>query len=72
MVHELGHLFGLVNLTGEGAFHEDPDHEGHSRNTSSVMHWAVESTVVGDVFEGGPPRDFDTDDEQEMQAIRTG
>lgn len=70
VVHELGHLFGLVNLTGHGAFHEDPAHPGHSTNQGSVMFWAVETTVVGDVFEGGPPRDFDADDEQEMAAIR--
>ncbi|HLF98965.1 MAG TPA: hypothetical protein VI916_00715 [Acidimicrobiia bacterium] len=70
VVHELGHLFGLVNLTGHGAFHEDPAHKKHSANEGSVMFWAVESTLVGDVFEGGPPRDFDADDEQEMEAIR--
>lgn len=69
-VHELGHLFGLVNLTGHGAFHEDPSHKKHSANSGSVMYWAVESTVVGEVFTGGPPRDFDADDEQEMAAIR--
>lgn len=26
LVHELGHLFGLVNLTGKGAVHEEPEH----------------------------------------------
>ncbi len=70
VVHELGHLFGLVNLTGHGAFHEDPEHPGHSSNDESVMHWAVESTVVEDVFEGGPPREFDEDDRTEMRNIR--
>lgn len=70
VVHELGHLFGLVDLTGHGAFHEDPEHPGHSSNDESVMHWAVESTVVEDVFEGGPPREFDEDDRTEMQNIR--
>ncbi len=81
VVHELGHLYGLVNLTGHGAFHEaycdtdppiDPDsHCGHSENEDSVMFWAVESTVAEDVFEGGPPRDFDADDEEEMRRIRS-
>lgn len=71
VVHELGHLYGLVNLTGHGAFHEDPERPGHSANEDSVMFWAVESTVVEDVFDGGPPRDFDDDDEEEMRRIRS-
>lgn len=70
VVHELGHLYGLVNLTGHGAFHEDPEHPGHSANDDSVMFWAVESTLVEDIFDGGPPRDFDADDETEIDRIR--
>lgn len=71
VVHELGHLYGLVNLTGHGAFHEDPEHPGHSANDDSVMFWAVESTLVEDVFDGGPPRNFDADDEEEIDRIRS-
>lgn len=70
VLHELGHLFGLVNLAGKGKFHEDPDHEGHSRNRDSVMYWAVEDVSIGNVFRGGPPRDFDGDDRTEMDRIR--
>ena len=70
VVHELGHEFGLVNLTGEGAFHEDAQHPGHSASSGSVMYWAVESTLVGEIFQGGPPRDFDAADVQEMDSIR--
>lgn len=70
VVHELGHLFGLVNLTGQGAFHEDAEHPGHSSSSGSVMYWAVESTLVLEIFEGGPPRAFDAADVQEMDAIR--
>jgi hypothetical protein len=69
-VHELGHLFGLVNLTGKGAFHEDPQHPGHSNSDGSVMFWAVEDVSVGNVFRGGPPREFDEADRREMDAIR--
>lgn len=69
-LHELGHLFGLVNITNEGAFHEDPDHSGHSRNRDSVMYWAVEDVSVANVFRGGPPTDFDRDDQTEMSRIR--
>jgi hypothetical protein len=70
VVHELGHLLGLVNLTSDGAFHEDPEHPGHSRNSESAMYWAVEDISVGNVFRGGPPTTFDADDVEEMSRIR--
>ena len=70
VVHELGHVFGLVNLTGQGAFHEDEDHPGHSRHEDSPMHPAVESGGLASVFGGGPPTRFTDDDRREMQAIR--
>ena len=66
--HELGHLFGLVNITGRGAFHEDDDHPGHSENRDSVMHVAVEVSPRG--LGGSPPTDFDDDDRREMERIR--
>lgn len=71
VVHELGHLYGLVDLTGHGAFHEDPDHPGHSANKGSVMYWAIEyEGPVQDLFQGGPPKTFDADDRREMELIR--
>jgi hypothetical protein len=70
MLHELGHLFGLVNITNHGGFHEDPDHPGHSRNRDSVMYWAVEDLSVANVFRGGPPTDFDEEDQTEITRIR--
>lgn len=70
LVHELGHLFGLVNLTGEGAFHEDPKHPGHSKSDGSVMYWAVEDISISNVFRGGPPQEFDEADREEMSRIR--
>lgn len=69
-VHELGHLFGLVNVTGQGGFHEDPEHEHHSGNDESVMFWAVETDAVTRVFDGAPPSTFDDADRREMAAIR--
>lgn len=71
LVHELGHLFGLVDLTGLGAFHEDPEHPGHSRYEGSVMYWAVEDVSVINILRGGPPREFDEADEREMARIRS-
>lgn len=70
LVHELGHLFGLVNLTDQGGFHEDPQHPGHSKSDGSVMYWAVEDVSIANVFKGGPPREFDADDREEMSRIR--
>lgn len=71
LVHELGHLFGLVDLTGQGDFHEDPDHPGHSRNEGSVMYWAIEDVSLRTIFEGGPPTEFDRYDREEMARIRS-
>ena len=69
--HELGHLLGLVDLylhTGRS----DPQHPGHSTNPRSVMYWAVESDVVGDLLTGGPPTDFDQTDLADLSTIRRG
>jgi hypothetical protein len=69
--HEVGHLLGLVDLvldTGRA----DPDHPGHSRNEGSVMYWAVESDLVGQVLGADPPSDFDADDLADLATIRNG
>lgn len=70
-MHEVGHLLGLVDLFLKGG-RGDPDHPGHSRNRSSVMYWAVESDLIGQVLGGGPPTNFDADDRAELAAIRRG
>lgn len=70
-VHEVGHLLGLVDLvlaTGRA----DPEHPGHSPNRGSVMYHAVESTLLGTLLSGGPPRDFDAADLADLAAIRDG
>ena len=68
-MHEVGHLLGLVDLYLETG-RADPEHPGHSRNTRSVMYWAVESNLVADLLTGGPPKDFDNDDLADLQSIR--
>lgn len=69
--HELGHLLGLVDIvlrTGR----QDPEHEGHSRNPDSVMYWAVEVGLVEQVRGGPPSTRFDSDDKNDLAAIRNG
>lgn len=73
LVHEFGHVLGLVNLTYESDIdHEDPEHPGHSSNRRSVMFWAVETTLIGQVFDGPPPDEFDDADRADIEGLRTG
>ncbi len=69
-VHELGHTFGLVNRTGVGEFHEDPEHRGHTADQDSVMYWAIESPSLSELFGSGPPTTFTEADRREMEQIR--
>jgi hypothetical protein len=71
VLHELGHVLGLVDLARDTG-RADPDHPGHSKNTKSVMYWAVESSLVGQVLSGPPPKDFDADDLADLRALRNG
>lgn len=71
MLHEAGHVLGLVDLflkTGRA----DPDHPGHSPNRGSVMYWAVESTAIGTVFGDDPPDTFDDADKADLARIKAG
>ena len=73
LVHELGHLLGLVNLGYTSDLdHEDPEHPGHSSNRQSAMYYAIESTLVGQVFSGPPPDTFDDADRSDLEGLRTG
>lgn len=73
LLHEVGHLLGLVELNYTSDHdRRDPEHPGHSRNRGSVMHWAVETTIVGQIFEGPPPDRFDAADADDLAALREG
>lgn len=73
LVHELGHLLGLVNLGYTSDIdHEDPERPGHSNNEESVMFHAVETTLIGQVFSGPPPSTFDEADRSDLEGLRTG
>ncbi|MEY2422938.1 MAG: hypothetical protein QOI95_3005 [Acidimicrobiaceae bacterium] len=69
VTHEVGHLMGLVDLVLQTG-RQDPDHPGHSTNPNSVMYWAVESSLVSNLLQGGPPKDFDSADLADLQTIR--
>ena len=71
MLHEAGHVLGLVDLyldTGRA----DPENPGHSPNQESVMYWAVESTAIGQVFGATPPDKFDDADRADLARIKSG
>lgn len=73
LVHELGHLLGLVNIGFTSPRErEDPENPSHSESRDSVMYWAVESDVVTTVLEGPPPQDFDDDDRADLDDRRAG
>ena len=70
LVHEVGHLLGLVNLVYQSPVdHEDPDHPGYLGNDDSVMYWAIESVDVGNFIFGSWPNDFDNDDRNDLAGL---
>lgn len=74
IVHELGHLLGLVDLyldRGRADTQNDPAGGGHSRNPGSVMFYAVDPSLLGNVFGAASDR-FDAQDERDLAAIRAG
>ena len=73
VVHEAGHLLGLVNLVYTSpADHEDSENKGHSNNEDSVMYWAIESRSVGSFISGDLPTEFDQDDLDDMVGLADG
>ena len=70
-VHEVGHILGLVDIAIDRN-RDDPDHPFHSRNRGSVMFWAIETDLVGQILNGPPPRTFDADDLDDLGALRAG
>ena len=73
IVHEFGHLLGLVNNGYQSPHdHEDPDHPNHSNNEESVMYWAIESQEISNQLDGEPPNDFDSDDLDDLERMKDG
>ena len=75
IVHEAGHVLALVNIGYKSPRdHEDPQHEGHSKNSKSVMYWAVDNVGVVGLLGGStkPPTSFDADDLADLRDLRDG
>ena len=72
LVHELGHLLGLVNLIYDSPRpHGDPSNPQHSKNPKSVMYHAFEQSFGASVF-GAPPNQFDPDDLADLADLAAG
>lgn len=71
LIHEAGHLMGLVNLGAPMMNpHEDTAHPKHSLNPDSVMYWQAESADLIGLLRGGrAPDNFDADDIADLRAI---
>jgi len=73
IVHEFGHLLGLVNNGYQSPHnHEDSQHPHHSDNDESVMYWAIESQDIGNQIDGEPPNNFDSDDLDDLRLMKEG
>jgi len=73
IVHEFGHLLGLVNNGYQSPHnHEDSQHPHHSNNDESVMYWAIESQDIGNQIDGEPPNNFDSDDLDDLRLMKEG
>lgn len=57
VLHEMGHLFGLVNLGSTMQVnHEDAAHAKHCNNTACLMYFATQTNMIGGgVFSGAIP-----------------
>ena len=73
IVHEFGHLLGLVNNGYQSPHdHEDPQHPHHSNNEDSVMYWAIESQDIANQIDGEPPNNFDSYDLDDLNLMKQG
>lgn len=71
LVHEAGHILALINIGYRSRFdHEDAAHPNHSKNSASVMYWAVEDISIANLLRGGPPDDFDDADRADLAMLR--
>ncbi len=74
LVHEWGHLLGLVNIgyTSERD-HHDTNHRHHCKHDDCVMYWQIESSSIVNYMNSGqtkPPTDFDPDCVADLEMLK--
>ncbi|MDP2310265.1 MAG: hypothetical protein Q8P18_29890 [Pseudomonadota bacterium] len=68
LVHEAGHLLGLVNNGVDMVEdHQDTAHGHHDVSEDCIMFWAAETDAIGDLLGAGTP-DFDAECRADMRA----
>jgi hypothetical protein len=76
ILHEFGHLIGLVGKIPMVSDHEDPQHPGHDRSENCIMHWNYTSAPIADfvrakLVEGDMDLDvFDRACRDDVEALR--
>mgnify|MGYP000267925129 FL=1 len=69
MLHEIGHLLGLVDLgSSMQTPHSDSTHAKHCNNENCLMFWKTETGDVFDSLLGGNIPDLDTNCINDLQA----
>lgn len=67
--HEFGHLMGLTNIgTPMVTPHEDGAHMSHCNNTSCLMYYSTQTTVMGGILLTGPIPSLDANCRADLQA----
>lgn len=67
--HEFGHLLGLTNLgTAMVTAHEDGSHMSHCNNSSCLMYFSTQTTVMGGVLLTGPVPSLDANCKADLTA----
>lgn len=69
VMHEFGHLLGLVNLDEKASAHEDPNHRRHCKNPQCLMYYAAESSAALSQMGGQTLPTLDADCEQDLKNL---
>lgn len=69
LLHEMGHLFGLVNLGSPMQVnHEDPAKEKHCTNTACLMYFSTQANMMGGILISAPIPDLDANCKNDLRA----
>ncbi len=67
--HEFGHLLGLTNLGSTMVTpHEDANHNSHCNNSSCLMYYTTQTTVMGGILLSGPIPSLDANCKADLTA----